>query len=121
MRLRAPPNVVTPPIISEIVVVPSETDISRASCLEAEAREEFGAGPSQIAARVVHALEAGDDSLARLPTTVARHVMIALGLSAAERQDLAQSLAVRFRSDLVAAAETAVHMALVESGRLQGQ
>lgn len=59
------------------------------------------------------ALRAADDSLADGPARVVGCVLTALGSSAGEREDLAHSLAGLFRSDLVAAAESAVHKAVL--------
>jgi hypothetical protein len=43
-------------------------------------------------------------------------VLIALGSSAGEREDLARSLAGLFRSDLIAAVDSTVHRALLQMG-----
>jgi len=74
-------------------------------------------GPSQIAERVVQAMEAADKSMAGLPAKVAADVLIALGSSAAEHEDVASLLARLFRSDLVTAVEATVHRALLQLGR----
>lgn len=69
-------------------------------------------GPGEIAERIVQALEVADDSMAGLPAKVAGLVLIALGSSPGEREDLASSLARLFHSDLIAAVESSVDMAL---------
>jgi hypothetical protein len=78
-------------------------------------------GASQIAERIVQALEAADESLAGLPAKVADRVLIALGSSAAEHEGLARSLAQLFRSDLLTAVEATVHRALLQIGKRPGQ
>ena len=50
-------------------------------------------GPSQIAERVLQALEAADASVAWLPGKVAGVVLVALGSSAAEQEELALQIA----------------------------
>lgn len=81
----------------------------------------MGAGPGEIAERVVQALEVADDSMAGLPAKVAGLVLIALGSSAAEYEELAHGLAGLFRSDLVAAVEATVQRALLQIGGKHGQ
>jgi hypothetical protein len=78
-------------------------------------------GPGEIAERVVQALEAADDAVAGLPARAAGCVLIALGSSPGERGDVARRLAGVFRSDLVAAVESAVHRALLELGGRPGE
>ncbi len=77
-------------------------------------------GPRQIAERVMQALEAAEVPLPDLPATVAGSVLIALGSSAAEYEELAHGLAGLFRSDLVAAVESAVQRALLHIGHRPG-
>jgi len=50
-------------------------------------------GPSQVAERVVEALEATDASVAGLPGRMAAAVLVALGSSAAEHEQLARDIA----------------------------
>jgi hypothetical protein len=69
----------------------------------------------------VHALEAADASVAGLPARVADAVLVALGSSAAEHDDLARMLAGHFRLDLTGAVESTVHRALLRLGRRTGQ
>ena len=73
-------------------------------------------GPSQIAERVLQALEAADASVAGLPGKVAGVVLVALGSSAAEQQELAHQIARLFRDDMLSAVEATVHRALVRLG-----
>jgi hypothetical protein len=75
----------------------------------------------QIAERIVQALEAADESLAGLPAKVAGCVLIALGSSAAEHEDLARSLAQLFRSDLLTAVESTVHRTILQIGKRTGE
>jgi hypothetical protein len=58
--------------------------------------------------------------MASLPAKVAGLVLIALGSSPGEREELARSLARLFRSDLVAAVESAVERALLGLGGRTG-
>ena len=70
-------------------------------------------GPSQIAERVLEALEAADASVAGLPGKVAGVVLVALGSSAVEHEELARQIARLFRDDLLCAVEATVHRALL--------
>jgi hypothetical protein len=74
------------------------------------------AGPSQIAERVLQALEAADASVAGLPGRVAGAVLVALGSSAAEHEELARQIARLFRDDMLNAVEATVHRALLRLG-----
>jgi len=65
----------------------------------------------------VQALEAADAPVASLPQRVASGVLVALGSSAAEHEDLARTLAGLFRSDVVSAVEATVTRALLSLGR----
>ncbi len=73
-------------------------------------------GPSQIAERVLHALEAADASVAGLPAKVAGVVLMALGSSAAEQEELTRQIARLFRDDMLSAVEATVHLALLRLG-----
>ena len=77
-------------------------------------------GAGEIDERVVQALEVADNSMAGLPGKVAGLVLIALGSSAGECEDLARSLAGLFRQDLVAAVESTVNRALLQIGHRPG-
>ena len=74
-------------------------------------------GPSQIAERVLQALEAADASVAGLPAKVAGAVLVALGSSAAEQEELARQIARLFRNDMLGAVEATVHRVLVRLGK----
>lgn len=78
-------------------------------------------GPAEVAERVVRRLEAAHGPVAALPARVADAVLVALGSSAAEHEDLAPMLAQQFRSDLTGAVESTVHRALLNLGRRRGQ
>jgi len=78
-------------------------------------------GPGEIAERVVRRLESADAPVAALPERVADAVLVALGSSAVEHEDLARMLAAEFRSDLMRAVESTVHRALLRLGRQPGQ
>jgi len=75
------------------------------------------AGPSQIAERVLQALEAADAPVAALPGRVAGAVLVALGSSAAEHEELARQIARLFRDDMLGAVEATVHRALLRLGK----
>ena len=77
----------------------------------------MAAGPSQIADRVLQALEVADASVAGLPGTVAGRVLVALGSSAFEQEELALQMARLFRDDMRSAVEAAVHWALLRLGK----
>jgi hypothetical protein len=79
------------------------------------------AGPSQIAERVLQALEAADASVAELPGRVAGAVLVALGSSAPEQEDLARQIARPFRDDVLSAVEATVHRALLRLGKSPDQ
>lgn len=88
----------------------------------APARERHVAtGPGEIAERVVQALEAADESVATLSARVADKVLVALGSSAAEHEDLARMLARWFRLDMTGAVESTVQRALLSLGRRREQ
>ncbi len=70
-------------------------------------------GPSQIAERVLQALEAADASVAGMPGRVAGAVLVALGSSAAEQEELARQIARLFRDDMLSAVEATVNQALL--------
>ena len=78
-------------------------------------------GPSQIAERVMQALEAADASVAGLPGRVAGVVLVALGSSAAEQEELARQIARLFRDDMLSAVEATVHQALLRLGQSPDQ
>lgn len=78
-------------------------------------------GPSQIAERVLQALEAADASVAGLPGRVAGAVLVAMGSSAAEQEDLARQIARLFRDDVLSAVEATVHRALLRLGKSPDQ
>jgi hypothetical protein len=78
------------------------------------------AGARRIAERVVGGLEAADPAIAALPSQVADTVLVALGSSTAEREDLARTLARQFRMDVTTAVESSVHRALQGLGHPQG-
>lgn len=67
----------------------------------------------------MQALEVADDSTAGLPAKIAGLVLIALGSSPGEQGELARTLAELFRSDLIAAVESAVQRALEQLGATQ--
>ena len=73
----------------------------------------MASGPSQIAERVLQALEAADASVAGLPGKVAGVVLVALGSSAVEQEELARQLARLFHDDMLGAIEATVHRALL--------
>ena len=77
----------------------------------------LAAGPSQIAERIMQALEATDASVAGLPGKVAGVVLVALGSSAAEQEELARQIARLFRDDMLSAVEATVHRALFRLGK----
>lgn len=72
---------------------------------------------AEIAERVVQALEAADATVANLPLRVAGSVLIALGSSSAEHEDLARTLAGLYRSSMLSAVEATVTRALLSLGR----
>jgi sirohydrochlorin ferrochelatase len=72
---------------------------------------------AEVAERVVQALEAADAAVASLPQRVAGAVLVALGSSPAENEDLARTLAGLFRSGVVSAVEATVTRALLSLGR----
>ena len=74
-------------------------------------------GPSEISERVLQALEAADASVAGLPGKVAGVVLVALGSSAAEQEELAREIARLFRDDMLSAVEAMVHRALLSLGK----
>jgi hypothetical protein len=76
----------------------------------------LAAGPSQIAERVLQALEAANASVAGLPGMVANLVLVALGSSAAEQEELAPQMARLLRDDTLAAIEATVHQAVLRLG-----
>ena len=78
-------------------------------------------GPSQIAERVLQALEAADASVAGLPGRVAGAVLVAMGSSAAEQEDLARQIARLFRDDVLSAVEATAHRALLRLGKSPDQ
>jgi hypothetical protein len=78
-------------------------------------------GPSQIAERVLQALETADASVAGLPGRVAGAVLVAMGSSAAEQEDLARQIARLFRDDVLSAVEATVHRALLLLGKSPDQ
>jgi hypothetical protein len=78
-------------------------------------------GPSQIAERVMQALEAADASVAGLPGRVAGVVLVALGSSAAEQQELARQITRLFRDDMLSAIEATVHLAVLRLGASPNQ
>jgi hypothetical protein len=81
----------------------------------------MASGPSQIAERVLQALEAADASVAGLPGRVAGVVLVALGSSAAEEQELARQIARLFHDDMLSAVEATVHRVLVRIGKSADQ
>ena len=74
-------------------------------------------GSAEVAERVVQALEAANPTVAGLPLRVAGSVLMALGSSTAENEDLARALAGLFRSHMVTAVEATVTRALLSLGR----
>jgi hypothetical protein len=70
-------------------------------------------GRGEIAQRVWQAIEAGDEAVAGLPVRVADAVLVALGSSAAEQEELTRELARQFRSHMVFAVEATAHRALL--------
>jgi hypothetical protein len=58
-------------------------------------------GRSDIAQRVWQALEAAHESVAGLPVRVADAVLVALGSSAAEHEELVRDLTRQFRSHMI--------------------
>ena len=74
-------------------------------------------GRAEVAERVVQALEAADASVAGLPARVAESVLVALGSSIAENEDLARTLAGLYRSGVLNAVEATVTRALLSLGR----
>ncbi len=76
----------------------------------------LAAGPSQIAERVLQALEAADASVGGLPRKVAGALLVALRSSGAEQEELARQIARLFPEDLLAAAEATVNRALLDLG-----
>jgi len=78
-------------------------------------------GRGEIAERVWQSLEAADQAVALLPSAVAGAVLVALGSTAGEHEDLARVLAARFRSDMVSAVEATVSRALLSLGRPGGE
>ncbi len=74
-------------------------------------------GPGEIAERVMQALEAADVSVAGLPGKVAGVVLMALGSSAAEHEELARQIARLFRDEMLSAVEATVHRALLRLGQ----
>jgi hypothetical protein len=73
-------------------------------------------GPRQIAERVLQALEAADPTVAGLPGMVAGVVLVALGSSATEQEELARQIARLFRDDMLVALEATVNRALLRLG-----
>ena len=73
-------------------------------------------GAREIAERCMQALEASEVCSSAYPAKAAGCVLIALGSSPAEDAVLARQLAGDFRSDVVAALESAVHRALAQLG-----
>lgn len=70
------------------------------------------AGLREIAQRVLHKLEAGEVSVALLPSKVADLVFVALGSSSAEHEDEARRIARQFRNDVIAAVQASATKAL---------
>jgi hypothetical protein len=73
-------------------------------------------GRSEIAQRVWQAIEAADESVAGLPARVADAVLVALGSSAAEHEELTRDLTRQFRSHMIYAVEATVHRVLIHLG-----
>jgi hypothetical protein len=74
-------------------------------------------GRSEVAQRVWQAIEATDESVAGLPVKVADAVLVALGSSAAEHEQLMHDLTRQFRSHLIYAVEAIVHRVLIHLGK----
>jgi hypothetical protein len=77
-------------------------------------------GRSEISQRVWQALVAADEGVAGLPLRVADAVLVALGSSAAEHEELTRELTRNFQAHMVFGVEATVHRALISLGGKPG-